>query len=115
LTLPDPSDPAEKARMLIYAQHYFRKSYDLADLVEKEFISTGRVSRGVKQRNDTGIWVLQATGMPSILVEIGFISNKEEEEYINSEKGQEEIVEDLVSAFRSYKEKLEAKSITTTP
>lgn len=114
LTLPDPSDPAEKARMLIYAQHYFRKSYDLADLVEKEFITTGRVSRGVKQRNDKGIWVLQATGMPSILVEIGFISNKEEEEYINSEKGQDEIVEDLVSAFRAYKDKIEAKSISTT-
>ncbi len=44
--LPDPSDPAEKARMLIYAQHYFRKSYDLADLVEKEFEARGRISRG---------------------------------------------------------------------
>ncbi|MEO8405871.1 MAG: N-acetylmuramoyl-L-alanine amidase, partial [Chitinophagaceae bacterium] len=49
LTLPDPTDPAEKARMLIYAQHYFRKSFDLAGLVEKEFINTGRISRGVKQ------------------------------------------------------------------
>lgn len=110
LELPDPSDPVEKARMLIYAQHYFRKSYDLADMIEKEFTATGRVSRGVKQRNDKGIWVLQATGMPSILVEIGFISNKEEEEYINSEKGQEEIVEDIVNAFRVYKEKMELKS-----
>lgn len=115
LELPDPSDPAEKARMLIYAQHYFRKSYDLADLVEKEFISTGRVSRGVKQRNDTGIWVLQATGMPSILVEIGFISNKEEEEYINSDKGQDEIVDDLVAAFRAYKAKTESKSVGNAP
>lgn len=115
IELPDPSDPAEKARMLIYAQQYFRKSLNLADLVEKEFIATGRTSRGVKQRNDAGIWVLQATGMPSILVEIGFISNNEEEEYINSEKGQDEIVEDLVNAFRNYKEKLESKTITTSP
>ena len=114
LVLPDPSDPAEKARMLIYAQHYFRKSLSLADLVEKEFVSTGRVSRGVKQRNHTGIWVLQATGMPSILVEIGFISNREEEEYINSEKGQKEIVEDLVGAFRTYKQKVESKTISTS-
>jgi N-acetylmuramoyl-L-alanine amidase len=113
LALPDPSDPVEKARMLIYAQHYFRKSLDLADLVEKEFAASGRVSRGVKQRNHTGIWVLQATGMPSILVELGFITNKEEEEYLNSEKGQSEIVEDLVNAFRSYKEKLESKSVST--
>lgn len=113
LVLPDPSDPAEKARMLIYAQHYFRKSLSLADLVEKEFVSTGRTSRGVKQRNHTGIWVLQATGMPSILVEIGFISNREEERYINSDKGQEEIVDDLVTAFRTYKQKVESKTIST--
>lgn len=115
LRLPDPSDPAEKARMLIYAQHYFRKSLNLANLIEKEFTESGRLSRGVKQRNDAGIWVLQATGMPSILVEIGFISNKEEEEYINSDKGQEEIVEDLMSALRSYKQKVESKQISTAP
>lgn len=115
LTLPDPSDPAEKARMLIYAQHYFRKSHELAELVEKEFVSTGRESRGVKQRNNKGIWVLQATGMPSILVEIGFITNKEEEKYINSDEGQDEIVGNLVSAFRAYKERIESKSISTSP
>ncbi|RYY59185.1 MAG: N-acetylmuramoyl-L-alanine amidase [Chitinophagaceae bacterium] len=115
LTLPDPSDPAEKARMLIYAQHYFRKSLSLANLIEQEFSSTGRLSRGVKQRNDAGIWVLQATGMPSILVEIGFISNKEEEEYINSEKGQDEIVEDILNAFRVYKQKVDTKQISTAP
>ena len=113
LELPDPSDPIEKARMLIYAQQYFRKSLSLADLIEKEFSATGRVSRGVKQRNDAGIWVLQATGMPSILVEIGFISNKEEEEYINSEKGQQEIVDDLIKAFRKYKSNLESKSVNS--
>jgi N-acetylmuramoyl-L-alanine amidase len=51
--------------------------------------------------------------MPSILVEIGFISNKEEEEYINSDKGQQEIVNDLLNAFRTYKANMEAKSINT--
>jgi len=114
IRLPDPSDPAEKARMLIYAQHYFRKSYDLADMIEKQFVARGRFSRGVKQRNDKGIWVLQATGMPSILVEIGFISDKEDEEYINSSKGQDEIAEDILGALRTYKDKIESKSINTS-
>ncbi len=109
INLPDPSDPVDKARMLIYAQSFFRKSLNLADLVESGFASTGRVSRGVKQRNDKGIWVLQATGMPSVLVEIGFISNKEEEEYINSNSGQAEIVANIFNAIKLYKEKLEAK------
>lgn len=110
LTLPDPSDPAEKARMLIYAQNYFRKSLNLADLVQEEFKDANRVDRGVKQRNDKGIWVLQATAMPSILIEIGFISNKDEEEYITSEEGQAEIVKNIFTAFKKYKEKLENKS-----
>ena len=109
ISLPDPSDPAEKARMLIYAQNFFRKSLTLADMVQQEFAKTGRVDRGVKQRNDKGIWVLQATGMPSVLVEIGFISNKDEEEYINSVKGQDEIVANIFNAIKAYKEKLEAK------
>lgn len=105
LTLPDPNDPAEKARMLIYAQHYFRKSYALATLVEKEFIATGRVSRGVQQRNHKGIWVLQATGMPSILVEMGFISNTEDEEYMMSTHGRNEIVQAILNAVRAYVDK----------
>jgi N-acetylmuramoyl-L-alanine amidase len=52
--------------------------------------------------------------MPSILVEIGFISNPEEEKYINSESGQAEIVDNLVNAFRAYKQKLESKTITSS-
>ena len=113
LELPDPSDPAEKARMLIYAQNFFKKSLQLADLVEKEFVAGGRLSRGVKQRNHTGIWVLQATGMPSILVELGFLSHAEEEKYLNSEKGQEEMVEALVKAFKAYKQRIESRAIST--
>jgi N-acetylmuramoyl-L-alanine amidase len=112
LELPDPSDPAEKARMLIYTLNYFRKSLNLATLVEKQFVDSGRVSRGVKQRNDKGIWVLQATGMPSILIELGFITNKEEEEYLNSEKGQATIVENIMNALRTYITGIEPKPAT---
>ncbi len=113
LSLPDPTDPAEKARMLVYAQNYFRKSLTLADLIQQEFAKAGRVDRGVKQRNERGIWVLQATGMPSVLVEIGFISNKEEEEYLTSEKGQDEVVNNIITAFRTYKDKYEQKASTS--
>lgn len=114
LELPDPTDPAEKARMLIYTLNYFRKSLTLATLMEKQFTDSGRVSRGVKQRNDKGIWVLQATGMPSILIELGFITNKEEEEYLNSEKGQAVIVENIMNALRAYMSGAEPKPATVT-
>jgi N-acetylmuramoyl-L-alanine amidase len=78
--------------------------------VQEQFKEAGRVDRGVKQRNDKGIWVLQATGMPSILIEIGFISNTEEEQYMASEEGQREIVKNIFDAFKKYKEKLEKKA-----
>lgn len=110
LSLPDPSDPAEKVRMLIYTQNFFRKSLQLAEYVQEEFKDAGRVNRGVKQRNDKGIWVLQATAMPSILIEIGFISNKEEEAYMLSPEGQAEIVANIFTALKKYKEKLDEKA-----
>jgi N-acetylmuramoyl-L-alanine amidase len=49
-----------------------------------------------------GIWVLQATAMPSVLVETGYITNREEEDYLNSEKGQDEISDCIVNALRGY-------------
>jgi N-acetylmuramoyl-L-alanine amidase len=108
--IPNPNDPVEKARLLLYAQNYFRKSYQFADLIEKGFREQNRVDRGgVKQRNEKGIWVLQATGMPSVLVEIGFITNRDEEKYINSDDGQEEIVNNIVSAIKQYKDRLEGR------
>ena len=92
----------------------FAKVSHLPDLIEKGFQIQGRTYRGgVKQRNDKGIWVLQATGMPSVLVEIGFITNKEEENYINSDKGQDEIVSNIVSALKDYKQRLESRQLTT--
>jgi N-acetylmuramoyl-L-alanine amidase len=102
LVAPDMNDPVMKAFQLLYAKRYFENSLRFADLIEKEFVREGRFSRGVKQRNDVGIWVLHATGMPSVLVETGFISDKEEEQYLNSEKGQEAIVKNLTEALKSY-------------
>ncbi|MFM7839835.1 MAG: N-acetylmuramoyl-L-alanine amidase, partial [Chitinophagaceae bacterium] len=55
-----------------------------------------------------GIWVLQATAMPSILVETGFITNEEEEVYLNSEKGQTEVADNIFSAIQRYKTALES-------
>jgi len=118
IELPDPNSPEDAARILIYTQNYFRKSLSMASMMEKQFTDSNRISRGVKQRNDKGIWVLQATGMPSILIEIGFISNKEEEQFINSEEGQNQIVTNIINALKEYIQKLESRAIgteTTTP
>jgi N-acetylmuramoyl-L-alanine amidase len=103
----DLNSPEAIIRGQLYAKKYFGKSLLLATLVEEEFEKGGRLSEGVKQRNEKGIWVLQATGMPSILVETGFVTHTEEEQYLVSEKGQEEIVAQIVSAIKKYKATLE--------
>ena len=102
LVMPDINDPVMKAFQLLYAKKYFENSLHLATLIEAEFVKEGRVSRGVKQRNDVGIWVLHATGMPSVLVETGFISDRNEEEYLDSDKGQNEIVGNIADALANY-------------
>ncbi|MEP6748652.1 MAG: N-acetylmuramoyl-L-alanine amidase, partial [Bacteroidota bacterium] len=89
----DIHSPEQVIRTQLYEKRFLTNSILLGTLVEDEFKNSGRISYGVKQR-DVGIQVLQATGMPSILIETGFLSNKEEEEYLNSNKGQEEIVND---------------------
>ncbi len=101
----DMSSPEAKMRALLYEKKYFDNSYLMASLVEDEFKKVGRESYGVRQR-DVGIRVLQATGMPSILIETGFLSNKEEEEYLNSDKGQMEVVQCVINALDRYIEQV---------
>ncbi len=102
----DMNSAEAKIRAQLYEKKFFDNSFLFASLVEEEFKKTGRESWGVKQR-DKDIRVLQATGMPSVLIETGFLTNKEEEEYLNSDKGQEEVVDDIMNALRRYKEALE--------
>lgn len=109
---PDINDPEFKAKSLLWTKRYFDKSLLLASLVEEEFVKSDRASRGVKQRNEKGIWVLQATAMPSILVETGFITHRPDEDYLNSKKGQEEIAENVLEAVKRYRQVTEGKAIT---
>jgi N-acetylmuramoyl-L-alanine amidase len=102
----DINSPEARIRTQLYEKRFFQNSAYLATLVEDEFKNSSRVSYGVKQR-DVGIQVLQATGMPSILVETGFLTNKEEEEYLNSATGQDEVVTDIIQAFGKYKQTIE--------
>jgi N-acetylmuramoyl-L-alanine amidase len=102
----DMSSPEGLIRAQLYEGKYFANSALFATMVEDEFVKAGRHSDGVMQR-DEGIQVLQATGMPSVLIETGFLTNKEEEEYLNSEDGQNEIVRNILDALRRYKDKLE--------
>ena len=77
------------------------QSVNLASLIQNQFEgNAGRTDRGVRQ---AGFWVLRATGMPSILIEVGYISNPDEEHYLSTESGREKIAESIYNAFCDYK------------
>ncbi|MCR5659368.1 MAG: N-acetylmuramoyl-L-alanine amidase [Bacteroidales bacterium] len=86
---------------------YQSQSLDLADKVQKQFASKGRHDRGVQQ---AGFLVLWKTSMPSILVELGFINNTTEEQFLNSERGQTQMALSLYRAFAEYKREFEAEN-----
>ena len=97
----DPNSPEFIALALLKTKQFFKRSAALAGYVEDEFEKAGRTSIGQQQRQ-IGIWVLQATAMPSVLVETGFLTNREEEDYLNSKDGQQEIAKCVTSAVGNY-------------
>src|SRR5260221_2351224 len=108
----DLTSPEAKMRAQLYETKYFANSALLGTLVQKEFIRSGRRSEGVVQRQ-VGIGVLQATGLPSVLIETGYLTNRAEDLYLNSRKGQNEVVRDIVNAFSEYRTRLEGRGETS--
>ncbi len=87
---------------------YDNQSISFAGLVQDQFRDrVKRKDRGVKRQ---GLLVLAQTSMPGVLVETGFITNKTEEIYLNSEEGQDYIASAIYRAFKAYKEDIESKS-----
>jgi len=108
----DPNSPEFIALSLLKTKQFFKRSATLAGMVEEQFALAGRTSRGQKQRQ-VGIWVLQATAMPSVLVETGYISNREEEDYLNSKEGQDEIARCVSNALKNYITWLEKQQVSS--
>ena len=107
----DYNSPQGRAIAQIYAKKYQERSDKIAQLVNDEVGRTGREALGVSQRQ-TGIWVLQATNMPAILIETGYVNNPEDERYLNSEKGQQELADAITDAVIKYKAIFEANKTT---
>lgn len=76
------------------------QSVNFATLIQKHFKGCNRIDKGVHQ---AGFLVLRETSMPSVLVELGYISNPSEETYLLSEKGTSELAEAIYKAFLNYK------------
>ncbi len=96
----DENDPMTQVMIAQYSQTFLSRSVTFAGKVQQNFANQSRVDRGVKQK---GLEVLAGSAMPGVLIEIGFINNIEEEKYMNSEIGQQEITYAIFKAIRSYK------------
>ncbi len=97
----DPTS-AESYIMFEFMQSiHLEQSINLASFIQEQFkTNANRVDRGVRQ----GLfWVLRATSMPSVLIEVGYISNAAEENYLSQSKSRTKIAESIYNAFSHYK------------
>ncbi len=97
----DPRSPESLIALKIQQSKYRDASLKLAGFIEENFVQKdNRFSRGVKQEN---FHVLRMNAMPSVLIEMGFVSNEAEARYLASERGKAEISQSIFSAIMSYK------------
>jgi N-acetylmuramoyl-L-alanine amidase len=101
----DPSSPESTIAIGIEQEVYIEQSIVLARSIEDSFINKAkRKSRGLKQHS---LLVIRNTYMPSILVELGFISNKSEGAFLNSKAGQAKMSLALKEAILEFKKELD--------
>ncbi len=103
----DPNSVDSYIMFELMQDRYLDKSLQMAALVETQFRGIKRYSRGVKQ---AGFLVLHKTAAPSVLVELGFISNPAEERYLNSSEGRESLSQSIYKAFAAYKRNHDQKT-----
>ena len=97
----DPNSPESVIGISILQEEHLDQSIELAGRVQEFFTKkTDNKNRGVKQ---AGFLVLRQITMPRVLVEMGFVSNKEEGEFLNSEDGQNKLAEAIAGAIMDYK------------
>ncbi|MCK7531584.1 MAG: N-acetylmuramoyl-L-alanine amidase [Marinilabiliales bacterium] len=104
-------DPNSVESFIIFSlmqNTYLKQSTEFATMIQNQFRDrVGRKDRGVRQ---AGFVVLWRTTMPSVLIELGFISNAEEEKYLNSAQGQDYLASAIFRAFRDYRQTIDNRS-----
>ena len=107
----DPNNPESVISLLLMQEAYQGQSIEAASTIQRSFITNlKRKDRTVKQ---AGFLVLRETYMPSVLVEVGFLTNKKEGQYLNSKKGQQEMANTITKAILNYRNQL-AASVSVT-
>ena len=99
----DPNSIESYIIFELMQNQYMDNSLIFAELVQNQFVGTlNRANRGVRQ---AAFWVLLKSACPSVLVEMGFVSNAEEERWLASTEGKTGIVNSIFNAFEKYYKK----------
>lgn len=106
----DPNSPESLIALKIQQSKYLARSLVMGGNVEENFTQKDkRLSRGVKQKN---LHVLRLNAMPSVLIEMGFISNYDEAHYLASYQGKKEVAESIYNAIKSYRDAVAKKGVS---
>ena len=109
----DPNSPESYVLLAMFQNSYLDKSLNLAQAIQKQYMRNFKaIDRGVKQAE---LFVLYKTAMPSVLTEIGFISNPTEEAFMLSDEGQAKIAVSLFNAFMIFKATEEGSNKIANP
>jgi len=104
----DPNSPEANIIFSLYQNTFMNQSLHFASLVQEQFAqNAGRFNRGVKQ---AGFLVLFKTAMPSVLIELGFLTNRSDEKFLISETGQNKMANSILNAFKQYKTDTEKRA-----
>ncbi|MDG1262207.1 MAG: N-acetylmuramoyl-L-alanine amidase [Flavobacteriales bacterium] len=105
----DPDDPDTYIALTLRQNTYLDQSLLLSKKIQDQFRDrVGRVDRGVRQ---AGFFVICFTSMPSALVELGFLTNPDEEDFLNSENGKSYMASAIFRAFKEYKMDIEGVKV----
>jgi N-acetylmuramoyl-L-alanine amidase len=97
----DATDPANAIILDAFTKKYRKQSVHFGEYLNQEFTETdGRPSIGVREQS---LYVLANSAMPAVLIETGFINNPDEETFLNSEEGQQQIVQTIIRAIMAYR------------
>ena len=104
----NPKEPESYIIFEFMSNKFLEQSLNFASLAQHELIDGAkRTNRNVRQ---AGFLVLRETGMPSVLIELGYISNPTEEKYLNSNHGQDVLVNSIYKAFTEYKKEYDKRN-----
>ena len=107
----DPNSEESVLGLTLLQEENLDKSFSLAAEIQQNFSQNlKRKNRGVKQ---AGFVVLHQTYMPSVLIELGFLSNKNEGKFLNSKMGQQQMAKEIAKAITKYYQQLKANTVVS--